>query len=64
MPELKVTLTRSPIGFNETQKRTVRALGLKRMHQTVTLPDNDAVRGMIRSIDHMLTVEQADDKTA
>ena len=55
--ELRITLTRSPIGFNETQKRTVRALGLTKMHQTVVKPDNDAVRGMIRAVGHMLTVE-------
>ena len=64
MADLKVTLTRSPIGFNETQKRTVRALGLRRMHQTVTVPDNDAVRGMIKSVSHMLTVKPADERTA
>ena len=56
-PELHITLTRSPIGYNETQKRTVRALGLRKMNQTVTKPDNDAVRGMIRAVEHMLTVE-------
>jgi len=56
--ELKITLTRSPIGYNETQKRTVRALGLTKMNQTVIKPDNDAVRGMVRAVSHMLTVEE------
>ncbi len=57
MSELKITLTRSPIGFNETQKRTVRALGLSKMWQTVVRPDNEAVRGMARSVSHLVTVE-------
>jgi|YelNatPaOPRAMG01_1025707.scaffolds.fasta_scaffold543575_1 large subunit ribosomal protein L30 len=57
MPDLKITLARSPIGFSEQQKRTVRALGLGRLHQTVTRPDNPAVRGMVRRISHLVRVE-------
>jgi len=57
MPDLKITLARSPIGFSEQQKRTVRALGLGRLHQTVTRPDNAAVRGMVRRISHLVRVE-------
>ena len=59
MPDLKITLVRSPIGFNETQKRTVKALGLSKMHQTVVRPDNEPVRGMCKSIEHLLKVEEA-----
>ena len=59
MADLKITLTRSPIGFNETIKRTVRALGLTKLQQTVIKPDNDAVRGMIHHVKHMLKVEEA-----
>ncbi len=58
LSELRITLTRSPIGYNETQKRTVRALGLTKMNQTVVKPNNDAVRGMVRAVSHMLTVEE------
>ncbi len=57
MSRLKITLIRSPIGRNETQKRTVRALGLRRLHQTVYQPDNPSIRGMIARIPHLLTVE-------
>jgi large subunit ribosomal protein L30 len=57
MANLKITLTRSPIGFPEKQKRTARALGLTKMHRTVTRPDNDQVRGMVRAIEHLVTVE-------
>jgi len=61
MPDLKITLTRSPIGLNETQKRTARALGLTRMHKTVVRPDNDQIRGMVHAIRHLVTVAPAGD---
>lgn len=58
MPEfLKITLTRSPIGFSKTQKRTVRALGLTKMHKTVIQPDNPQIRGMVKAVSHLVTVE-------
>ncbi len=55
--KLQVTLVRSPIGYSVRQKRTVKALGLRRMHQTVILPDNPAVRGMVKKIEHLVRVE-------
>jgi large subunit ribosomal protein L30 len=55
---VRVTLVKSPIGYTEVQKRTVRALGLRRMHQTVEHPDSPAVRGMITKIIHLLKVEE------
>ena len=42
----------APIGYNETQKRTVKALGLHRLHQVVERPDNPAVRGMVNAVQH------------
>jgi large subunit ribosomal protein L30 len=62
MSRLKITLLRSPIGHNETQKRTVRALGLRRLHQTVYQPDNPSIRGMIAAIQHLLHVEVMEDE--
>ena len=56
---LKVTLTKSPIGFAATQKATVAALGLRRVGAVAVLPDNDSVRGMIFKVKHLLTVENA-----
>jgi large subunit ribosomal protein L30 len=56
--KIRVTLVRSPIGYPERQKRTVRALGLHRMHQTVEHADNPAVRGMVASINHLVQVEE------
>jgi large subunit ribosomal protein L30 len=58
--QIKVTLIRSGINRPEPQKRTIRALGLNRMWQTSTLPDNLAVRGMIRAVAHLLRVEAAE----
>ncbi|HLF81344.1 MAG TPA: 50S ribosomal protein L30 [Anaerolineales bacterium] len=55
---LRITLVRSPIGYPQRQKRTVRALGLRRMQQTVEHPDNPAIRGMLASIPHLLRVEE------
>lgn len=55
---LRVTLVKSPIGFPEPQKRTVRALGLHRMHQTVEHNDSPALRGMLQSVIHLLQIEE------
>ena len=63
MPELKITLIRSPIGNKEPHKRTVKALGIKKLNQTVVLPDNEQVRGMVKAVRHLVTVESVDGKT-
>jgi len=55
---VQVTLVRSPIGYTERQKRTVKALGLRRINQTVSVVHNDAVRGMINKISHLVRVEE------
>jgi len=55
---IKVTLVRSPIGYTKDQKATVKALGLRRMHQTVEQTDNPAVRGMIQKIIHLVKIEE------
>lgn len=55
---LRITLVKSPIGYSLRQKRTVRALGLRRLRQTVEQVDNPAVRGMITKIQHLVQVEE------
>ena len=55
---LKVTLVKSPIGAVPKNKKTVEAMGLRKLHQTVELPDNDATRGMIRHVNHLVEVEE------
>jgi len=57
---LRVTLIRSGINRPEPQKRTIRGLGLHKLGVAVTLPDNLAVRGMIRAVSHMVKVEKAE----
>ena len=58
---LKITLVRSPIGYNKRQKRTLEALGLRRLHQSVLKPDNPAIRGMVRKINHLVNFEEVAD---
>jgi large subunit ribosomal protein L30 len=57
--QLQITLVRSPIGYSKKQKATLKALGLKRLHQTVTLIDNDVLQGMLDKVSHLVDVEQA-----
>lgn len=60
-PNLVIKLVRSPIGYTERQKKTVRALGLRRLQHQVERPDNEAVRGMIFKIQHLLEVRPAEE---
>jgi len=55
---IRIKLVRSPIGYSERQKRTVRALGLRRMNQTVEQVDSAVIRGMIAKISHLVAVEE------
>lgn len=55
---IRVTLVRSAIGYPKDQKATVKALGLRRLHQSVEQVDNPAVRGMIQKIIHLVQVEE------
>ena len=59
MADLKVTLVKSPIGAVPKHKKTVEALGLRKLNKTVELPDNAATRGMIRQVEYLLKVEEA-----
>ena len=58
MAELKVTQTRSAIGAKPKQRGTLRALGLRGIGQTNTLPDRPEIRGMIRTVRHLVSVEE------
>jgi large subunit ribosomal protein L30 len=55
---IKVTLVRSPIGFPKPQKATVRALGLRRLNQTVEHQDTPALRGMLAKVVHMIRIDE------
>ncbi len=56
--QLKITQIKSGIGYARRTKDTLRALGIRRMHQTVVKPDNPAVRGMIVRVRHLVKVEE------
>jgi large subunit ribosomal protein L30 len=55
---LQITLVRSPIGYSQKQKLTVRALGLRRVNQTVEQEDTPVIRGMIAKVNHLVMVEE------
>ena len=62
MARLQVTLVKSGIGYGEDQKRTLKALGLRRLNQSVTHNDSASIRGMITKVRHLVKVEaQADE---
>lgn len=54
---IRIVQTRSSIDCSERQKRTLRALGLRKINQVVELPKNAAVEGMIRKVEHLVKVE-------
>ena len=57
--KLKITLVKSTIGAIPKHKQTVEALGLRKLNKTVELPDNEATRGMIQQVKHLVKVEEA-----
>ena len=59
MSELKIKQIRSGIGAPERQKRVLRSLGLGKMNRVVSKPDNDAIRGMVRKIPHLVRIEDS-----
>jgi large subunit ribosomal protein L30 len=56
--KLHITLLKSPIGYSRRQKGTVRALGLRRLHQSVVQEDNPVIRGMITKVSHLVEVKE------
>ena len=56
---IRVRQVKSGIGYNEKQKKTLKALGLGKMHRTRELPDNESVRGMLARIPHLVVIEDA-----
>ncbi|MCL4871950.1 MAG: 50S ribosomal protein L30 [Anaerolineae bacterium] len=58
MSKLRITYSKSSIGYKEDQKRTIRALGFRKLNQTVELDDTPAIRGMIHKVNHLVTVEE------
>jgi large subunit ribosomal protein L30 len=60
MGRLKVTQTRSEIGGTSRQRNTLRTLGLKRLRDTVVKEDRPEIRGMIKTVTHLVAVEEVE----
>ena len=58
MAKLRITWVKSGIGYNEVQKRTLKALGFKRLNQSVTHDDHRSIQGMIDKVRHLVKVEE------
>jgi large subunit ribosomal protein L30 len=58
MANVKVTLTKSVIGASPNQRKVVEALGLKKMHHSVVLPESPQTNGAIKKVEHLVTVEK------
>lgn len=56
--QLKVTYSRSVIGYNKNQKKIIEALGFKKLGSTRVFPDNASIRGSINHVKHLLKVEE------
>ncbi len=56
--KIKVTLVKSTIGAVPKNKKTIEALGLRKLHKTVELPDNEATRGAIRKVAPYVSIEE------
>ncbi len=60
MAKLRVTWVKSDIGYSRDQKRTIKALGLRRLNHSVIHEDRSSLRGMLTKVRHLLKVEAAD----
>jgi large subunit ribosomal protein L30 len=58
MAKLQITLKKSLIGRPQTQRNTVNSLGLRKVNQTVVQNDNEAIRGMVNQVSHLIEVKQ------
>lgn len=58
MGKIKITQVKSKIGSDKSQKKTLEALGLKKINQSVEHDTNDVINGMVRKVKHLVTVEE------
>lgn len=58
--KLRITYKKSAIGYNKSQKGTIRALGLRKLYQTVEHEDTAVMRGMIEKVSHLVEVEEVE----
>jgi large subunit ribosomal protein L30 len=60
MAKLRITYTKSSIGYKKDQKGTIRALGFTKLNQTVEHEDTAAIRGMVNKVSHLVTVVEVE----
>lgn len=58
MTKISITWTKSGIGHVRTQRKTIESLGLRRLHQTVVHEDTPSIRGMVRKVQHLVTLSE------
>lgn len=61
MSRLRITWVKSSIGYNKDQSRTIKALGLHRLHQSVEHTDSPSLRGMVAKVKHLVEVEEKEE---
>lgn len=60
MAKIRITYSKSAIGYNEKQKATIKALGFRKLYQTIEHEDTPVVRGMVNKVSHLVTVESGE----
>jgi large subunit ribosomal protein L30 len=63
MSKLRITYTKSMIGYRRDQKNTILGLGLRKLHQSVIKPDTPTIRGMVDKVRHLVKVEEVGDES-
>ncbi len=58
MAKIRITQTKSKIGSTKRQKQTLQALGLKKLNSQVEVEDNDAIKGMVNKVKHLVIIEK------
>ncbi|GAB4158520.1 MAG: 50S ribosomal protein L30 [Candidatus Promineifilaceae bacterium] len=58
MAKLQITYSKSAIGYEKSQKATIKALGLRKLNQIIVQEDTPAIRGMLDKVRHLVTVEE------
>jgi len=59
--QLKITWTKSFIGYPETQRKTIKSLGLRKLNHSVIKPDSPQLRGQINKVSHLVAIEELED---
>ena len=58
MSKLRITYSKSAIGYNKRQKATIKALGFRKLYQTIEHDDTPVIRGMVNKVNHLVTIEE------